>query len=298
MVDAAGVKVGIIGVMTLRALSATMAANVSDLAVLPLADAIAAQAKSLRAQGADVVIVTAHAGGRCKAFDRPTDLSSCEANAEILGVARDLPRSLVDVIVAGHSHAGMAHQAHGIAIIESFSGGRSFGRVDLTVDRASKRITQKRIFPPQDLCAEVHPTTRRCDATGERRTSARGSRVRGPRRVARSRDCRRSRACARDGCASSRATQLGVVLDTPIRSGSDTESPLGNLFTDVLLQAVPGAELSINNTFGGLRADLPEGPLTYGRLFETFPFDNMLVHFRLTGAELRRMFADRLQQSR
>ena len=82
-----------------------------------------------------------------------------------------------------------------------------------------------------------------------------------------------------------KATPLGVVLETAIEIGTDPESPLGNLFTDVLLQAVPGAELAINNTFGGLRAALPEGPLTYGRLFETFPFDNMIVGFGLTGAD-------------
>ena len=92
----------------------------------------------MRAQGAALVIVTAHAGGRCKTFDNPTDLSSCEAESEILGVARDLPAGAVDVIVAGHSHAGMAHQVSGIAIIESFSGGRTFGRIDLTIDRAEQ----------------------------------------------------------------------------------------------------------------------------------------------------------------
>jgi 5'-nucleotidase len=297
LVDAAGLKVGIVGVMTLRALSATLSANVKDLSVAPLAPAIAAQAKALRAQGADVVIVTAHAGGRCKSFDRPTDLSSCEADSEILDVARDLPGSLVDVIVAGHSHAGMAHQAHGIAIIESFSGGRTFGRVDLTVDRASKRITRKRIFPPHDLCAEVDPATRTCDAPAPG----------GPARVPAEYE---GHAVSPDPAVAAilgptldrvrdlKATPLGVVLETAIEIGTDPESPLGNLFTDVMLQAVPGAELAINNTFGGLRAPLPEGPLTYGRLFETFPFDNMIVSFGLTGGAVKRMFVDRLQQDR
>ena len=56
----------------------------------------ASQATALRARGADVVIVTAHAGGRCTAFDRPDDLSSCDPG-EILDVARGLPRGLVDV---------------------------------------------------------------------------------------------------------------------------------------------------------------------------------------------------------
>ena len=44
----------------------------------------------------------AHAGGQCTQFDDPTDLSSCDAASEIFAVARELPRGLVDVIVAGH----------------------------------------------------------------------------------------------------------------------------------------------------------------------------------------------------
>jgi 5'-nucleotidase len=95
-----------------------------------------------------------------------------------------------------------------------------------------------------------------------------------------------------------KATSLNVVLETPITIGTDPESPLGNLITDVLLQSLPGADLAVNNTVGGLRADLPEGPLTYGRLFETLPFDNMIVRVSLTGAAVERMVADRLQRGR
>ena len=53
--------------------------------------------------------------------------------------------------------------------------------------------------------------------------------------------------------------------------------------TDALLAAVPGADIAINNSGGGLRADLPAGPLTYGSVFEVMPFDNLLVRLRLTG---------------
>ena len=131
LVQAAGVKVGIIGVMTRGALTATIASNVGGLSVVPLAGTIRGHATALRAQGAAVVIVTAHAGGRCASFDRPDDLSSCEPSSEIFTVARDLPRGLVDAIVAGHSHAPVGHMVEGIAITEAYSGGRAFGRIDL-----------------------------------------------------------------------------------------------------------------------------------------------------------------------
>ena len=112
--------------------------------VLQQTNTIAAEAKQLRGNGASVVVVTSHAGGRCTTFTTPTDLSSCEPNEEIMQVARALPSGLVDVIVAGHAHSGMAHQVAGVAIIESYMGGRTFGRVDLVVDRASQRIIERK----------------------------------------------------------------------------------------------------------------------------------------------------------
>jgi 2',3'-cyclic-nucleotide 2'-phosphodiesterase (5'-nucleotidase family) len=54
---------------------------------------------------------------------------------------------------------------------------------------------------------------------------------------------------------------------------------------------VSGADLAITNS-GGLRANLPEGPLTYGRLYELMPFDNLRTVISLTGAELRAVIAE------
>jgi 5'-nucleotidase len=47
-----------------------------------------------------------------------------------------------------------------------------------------------------------------------------------------------------------------------------------------------GADVALLNS-GGLRADLTAGPLTYGHLYETFPFDNAVATLQLTAAELR-----------
>jgi 5'-nucleotidase len=45
-----------------------------------------------------------------------------------------------------------------------------------------------------------------------------------------------------------------------------------------------GATLAVVNA-GGLRADLLAGPLTYGALYEMFPFENYVVVLDLTGRE-------------
>src|SRR5688572_30327456 len=149
-ITAAGVRVGVIGVMTARALSETIAGNIGGLRVAPLAATIAGEAMRLRADGASVVVVASHAGGRCTAFTSPTDLSACEPAEEIMQVAAALPRGLVDAIVAGHAHSAVAHEVAGIAIIQAYMGGRAFGRIDIVVDRASRRVVEHRIFPPRE----------------------------------------------------------------------------------------------------------------------------------------------------
>ena len=59
------------------------------------------------------------------------------------------------------------------------------------------------------------------------------------------------------------------------------DSPLGNLFADAQRERT-GADVAIsNNLRGGLRADLPSGQLTFGRLYDVFPFDNRVARVAL-----------------
>ena len=64
-------------------------------------------------------------------------------------------------------------------------------------------------------------------------------------------------------------------------------------------ESMPGADVSVNNNgFAGLRADLPPGRLTFGRLYDVFPFDNRLVRLSLTGAQLERVFSEEVRRDR
>ena len=294
-ITAAGLRVGVIGVMTARALSGTIAANIGGLRVAPLAETIAAEARRLRAGGASVVLVASHAGGRCTAFTSPTDLSSCEPAEEIMQVAAALPRGLVDAIVAGHAHSGMAHEVAGIAVIEAYMGGRAFGRVDLVVDRATRRVVEHRIFAPRDLCARVDPGTVRCDPEGASSGRIRAEYEAAP--VVADQTVARRIAPAVQAAESQKKMPLGVLLPAPIRRTGSGDSPLGNLFADAYRAGAPGADVAINNTSGGLRADLPAGPLTYGGVFEVMPFDNRLVTFHLTGGELRKVLTAQISRN-
>lgn len=295
IVDAAGVKIGLVGVMTIDALRSTLAANVQGLRIAPLAPAITAEATKLRAAGADIVIVVSHAGGRCERFDQPADLASCESESEIFQAAESLPSGLVDVIAAGHTHAGLAHQVNGIGIIEPFSRGQAFGRVDIVFDRRTRTVARTQLFAPREVCGQRDPVSERCvpaDASGVP-VIYEGTVVTPDPAIV------EAMAPALQRVRTLQATTLGVSLDVPIQRGGDLGSPLGNLFADALRDAVPGADVAvINNAARGLRSDLSSGSLTFGRLYDVFPFDNRVTRVTLTGAELGRWLAEEIRQGR
>jgi 2',3'-cyclic-nucleotide 2'-phosphodiesterase (5'-nucleotidase family) len=286
LVDAAGVPVGVIGVTTEATPYTTMTANFAGLAMVPLHEAIEREAEALRAGGARVVVAVAHAGTRCVRFDDPNDLEACDLDAEIVQVVRRLPPGTVDVIVAGHTHAGVAHRIEGVAIIESYSYGRAFGRVDLTVDRARGQVTDVRIFPPRDLCpGERRVPVEECEpGTYEGRPVTPSARVAA------------AVAPAIEAAGVLRERSLGVTLAAPVRRAYAAESALGNLFADLMLVARPDADVALTNG-GGLRADLPAGELTYGELYEASPFDNRFATVRLTGGQLATLVAANLRGS-
>lgn len=277
-----GIRIGVVGVTTEETLTTTNAANVRDLRMAPLAESIAREAALLRARGADVVLVAAHAGGFCERFDDPFDLSSCRTDEEIFEVARALPRGAVDAIVAGHTHAGVAHVVHGIPIIESYAYGRAFGRIDLTVD-PERGVIGVRVHPPRALCAEG--------------SAAGGDCVPGMYEGREVRIDPRIEALIEPALERARDEErrpLGVTLEGPITASYGRESALGNLFADLMRAARPEADVAITNG-GGLRADLPAGALTYGELHRASPFDNRFALVRMRVGELAERLAAGLE---
>jgi 5'-nucleotidase len=269
LINRAGVQMGIIGVLTEGTPATTIKANIRNVSIAPLASSIEAQALKLRAAGAKIIVVVAHAGSRCAEFDDPSDTSSCFMAGEIMQVAQALPEGLVDHIVGGHIDGGIAHDVNGIAITSAYKSTRAFGRVDFVVDRSVGEVVERRIFPPQKIepgvVYEGHPVVPMPDVVAIAEHAVAVAEVR-------------------------LNESLGVYLETPFPHRDSPESPLGNLMTDAILEA-GDADVSIHNIWGGIRAELPEGQLTYGDVFRMFPFDNRMAFVELSGAELRRIMA-------
>ena len=276
LVSRAGVQIGIIGILTTGTPATTIKANIRGIEIAPLAESIEEQALQLRSAGANLVIVVAHAGSRCSEFDDPFDTSSCIMRGEIMRVAQALPEGLVDHIVGGHVDGGIAHDVNGIAVTSAYKSTRAFGRVDFVIDRATGEVVERRIFPPQkiepDVVYEGRPVVPMPDvvAIAEQAVAVAEERLK---------------------------DSLGVYLETPMLHRNRPESALGNLMTTAILETNDG-DVSIHNIWGGIRAELPEGELTYGDVFRMFPFDNRVAVVELSGAELRRLIAKQANNTR
>jgi 5'-nucleotidase len=291
IVEAAGVRVGIIGMMTESGLRQTLAAHAEGLGTLPLAPTAIAEARALRARGADIVVLTTHAGGWCGETMDPHDLASCDDGSEIFRLARELPAGTLQAIVAGHSHGTVAHFVGGVPIISVPSFGTQFGRLDLSFDTTRRAIVAVRIHEPQRVCTRIEPLTGECAVAPAGIAAAYEGRLVTPSAaVAAAIEPELARVRAL------RAELLGVAADTVIERGTGFDGALGNLFAEAVLAAVPDADaaLSYGSGRGGLRADLPSGLLSFGDAYDAFPFDNRITRVVLTGAQLERLISAEL----
>ncbi len=153
-----GVKIGIVGIATQLTPSTTKAANVAGLRFDDPVATVNAHAKSLRARGADLVIVVEHDGAFC---DRG---EACRG--EIITLAQRLTEP-VDAIVSGHTHSLVNTTVKGIPIVQAMSSGRAIGVIDLPVDRAARDatheyvriVTTDSITPDPEADAILHTAT-------------------------------------------------------------------------------------------------------------------------------------------
>ena len=277
-VDAAGIRVGIIGVSTIDTLRTTIAANTGGLSVAPLARAIRREAAALRDEGASLIIVIAHVGGLCEQGAERVAPSRCNLGGELAAVANSLEPGTVDHIFGGHVNNEMAEIVNGISVSMNRSRAQSFGRVDFRIDRRTGKVVGRELFPPQMNPVQAPPTY-------EGQPLVAAARVR---EVA-------FHAAALAGELENES--LGIELAAPFPLTRDMNSALFNLVTEALLDSFD-VDVAMHNVRGGLRAGLPAGELTFGEIYEMFPFDNIVTILEVSGADLRRVIATQATLSR
>ncbi|MCO5144482.1 MAG: bifunctional metallophosphatase/5'-nucleotidase [Oligoflexia bacterium] len=283
--EISGMKVGIIGIADDDTLNTTNAMNLRDLRFEDPYLTILAEAKKLRNQNVDFVIVAIHKGSGCtdNSPSSQDNLKTCGKSA-ILSIAEKLPRGLVDAMVAGHTHRGVAKRVNDIAILQPHSHGKYLGVATL---RSHARPDIIELLP---ICSALVRGTRTagCDqsmvekSTSFTRPVVFGQRVLPNQEVERllREDFRKVEAIKKQS--------LGVTTTATFKKSFGSESPLGNLLADLSKNAISRLDLGMSNG-GGLRSTLPKGRLVYGDFYAVLPFDNQFATMTVSGDSLEKL---------
>jgi 2',3'-cyclic-nucleotide 2'-phosphodiesterase (5'-nucleotidase family) len=79
--------------------------------------------------------------------------------------------------------------------------------------------------------------------------------------------------------------ELDVQIGYLTQAIEDGSQAMQDLITESWLWGYPNADIAFTN-LGGMRADLPAGPLTIADLISVMPFNNTLVEVHLSGAQV------------
>ena len=175
-----------------------------------------------------------------------------EGSGAIFDVARQLDSGSVDLIVAGHTHQRLDTTVHGIPIVEAQSSGRSIGVVDFVRVGGTRREVRVQIVTP--YTDQVKSDVALVEALGRQQQAVRNI-----------------------------TSRMVGRLKFPLKREGE-EYGLGRLIADAQ-RNVGRADVAIMNN-GGIRADLPEGTVTYGAVYQVQPFQNRLLRLTVKGSVL------------
>jgi len=175
------------------------------------------------------------------------------APVEELGIARAFPE--IRLIVSGHTHTELREpiRERDTLIVRTGNFGRFVGQVDLDFEDRSLKLMSSKLIEARG----VEPDPGALKAVEPFRLAVE----------------RQMNAVLGEATAN--------LPRTPDESGT-----LMNLVTDAF-RARTGTQIALANP-GGIRTSLPAGPITYGKVFEIFPFENTVVTMKITGAQLKR----------
>lgn len=263
ILEANNVKIGVIGIANPETPSLTNPNNVSDLLFTDPVQAVNDVLPEVQAEGATVVVVLAHIGGYYPDF------------AGLSEFVCGLDPQQVDLVVSGHTHNRIDDVICSIPVVQSYSSGTAFSRVDFTVDVATGQAIN---YNMNSKPADVYQTY-----SGNPPKYTRW-------------DNGQAVVVVPDPAAKElvdyynaqiEALKNEVIGETTasITRNYRYESSMGDWVTDIMKAYDPGIDFAFTNS-GGLRADMNTGPITFGEVFDVMPFDNTTVIVDLTGAEV------------
>ncbi|GAA5049208.1 bifunctional metallophosphatase/5'-nucleotidase [Nocardia callitridis] len=259
MLDVGGHKIGVVGTVTQETASIVLPEGIRGYSFGDEVDAINHYVPQMRAAGAETVVALLHNGGGQRGDADALDYNGCaNISPDVATVARRADPA-VSAILSGHSHQSYVCTIDGKVITQ----GASYGRLitDLTLRFGSDGVHAAAVNRVVTRDVEPDRPTEDLVAFYDEQSRPRAQRV------------------------------VGTATNPlPRAAGAAPTSPLGDVIADSMLSATAGDHpVAAFMNPGGVRADLPAGPVTYGDIFTAQPFGNQVVTSTLTGAQILRL---------
>jgi 5'-nucleotidase/UDP-sugar diphosphatase len=193
----------------------------------------------------------------------------------------------IDLIVDGHTHTRLDHPIivqhvgsdHKTLIVQAWQWGLVLGRVDLWIQNGRVIDFSFELIPINLKRVEKKPDgTKVFHLIGEH--------------IKEDQELLTMLQVYVDQVESILSEVIGYAEGTFLNKDvSNMESALGDIIADSMLWYTKelGADFAIQNG-GGIRDDLPKGPITMKSLYEILPFDNSVVVLTLRGSHVQSIF--------
>ena len=289
-----GIRVGIIGAVTMTTPSIVSPSGVVGLSFIDEAEGVNRAARVLRAKGVRTIIATFHEGGELGTPQKRGDWNDT-ACADRSGPIFDIASRLVPeitVVFSAHTHQGYRCIVDGRTIIQGTSYGRGISVVDVAIDPKTKKV-----IPASTRSINLPVLNEYTDAALRERFAAALPAPYGEIMRTERPDPLIAELVAKYAAvvAPKAARPIGQLGGSFPRGGL-VDSPAGRLVADSQLAATQapangGAQIALMNP-GGIRSDLdckgtPPCTVTFGQAFTMQPFGNSLTVMTLSGAQLK-----------
>ncbi len=300
VLDLNGIKVAVIGTVTQEAPSLVTPAGIAELEFGDPVDAINRVAAKIKAgRLADVIIATNHDGAGSGVPEGSTIEQEVAAGGPFAKMVTQVSPD-VAAIFNGHTHKQYAWDApvpgapgKTRPIVQTGNYGEYIGQIQLTVDTQTKTVTGYKV-------GNVKRTT-----TAEQPAAdlvAQFPRVAAVKTIV-DKALAEAAAVGNQPVGKVTADITTAFAGSPaVRDDRASESTLGNLVADVLVDTLKtpelgGAEIGVVNP-GGLRNELyyaPDGTITYAEANAVLPFVNNLWTTSLNGAQVKTLLEQQWQ---
>ena len=281
------VKVGIIGLTLAATADLSSRDGLNGIRFADEADTINALVPGLKAKGADAIIVLIHQGGYTKGEPDP---SGCANLTGGIGPILDRLDPRIDVVISGHTHWAYVcnyadyNPAKPMLLTSAGVSGQMVTDITIEIDPVTDKVVAKRARNVIVQSEGFMGRNGRVETTDAY-----------PRFAPRA-DIQAYVGRYVDASKVEIQRPVGALAGEVRRPGGDSSAnggTLGNLIADSQLAATrkAGAQIALMNPFG-IRSPHaivpgPGGAVTFGQIYAVQPFTNTLVTQTLTGAELK-----------